>query len=97
MQIIDYGTFEGTLNFNVSARNIDIGSEANLETFTYSLDESTEIITLTKYANGIKSKVVVYGKYEVDGKVYNTEITGGVVANSGGAGNDVITCIVFKL
>ena len=100
MQGIDYGKFEGTLNFNVSAEaddSIEVGSETDLENFTYSLNDSTNVITLTKYANGTKNEVVIYGKYEVNGKVYDTEITGTVFYNDlNGENNNVITSVVFK-
>lgn len=75
----------------------EVGSEADLENFIYSLNDTTKTLTLTRYENGTKSNVVIYGKYEVGGKVYDTEITGGIFYNDlNESGNNIITSIVFK-
>lgn len=73
------GTWEGT--FQVEIR-LETEKEANLyetapasaySNWNYTLDNTNNIITLNYYT-GTETDVIVYANYEVDGKLYKTQI-----------------------
>lgn len=65
------------------AKNLDLGTEADIAYWNYTIDDSAKIVTLNKYKpnnepgydyNNPRKSAEVFASYEIDGTIYKTQI-----------------------
>lgn len=54
--------------------SVEVAPDGELSNWDYTLDDTNGTVTLNQYINETATDVTVYGKYQLDGKVYNTKI-----------------------
>ena len=57
------------------ANYIEVGAQSTLDDWDYTLDKEKNIIHLINYRGSTKPNVVIYGRYEIRGKTYNTDLS----------------------